>query len=102
MNSILLLVACDGNEARALSNSHAGPIHLVLSDVIMPGHSGPEVVDYVSGARERDVKPKALFMSGYTDHAILDDGALQAGVIFMQKPFAPDALAKKIREVLDA
>jgi PAS domain S-box-containing protein len=98
----LLLVARDGNEAKALSDSHAGPIHLVLSDVIMPGHSGLEVVNYVSSAKERALKPKALFMSGYTDHAILDDVALQADVIFLQKPFAPDALAKKVREVLDA
>ena len=68
----------------------------------MPGQSGPEVVSYVRGAKDQAVKPKALFMSGYTDHAILDGGALEASVTFLQKPFAPDTLAKKVREVLDA
>jgi len=94
-----VLVARNGPEAIALAERHAGSIDLVLSDVIMPGSAGPEVV-----ARVRQYFPTArvLVMSGYTDHAVLRSGALQAGMNFIQKPFAPEALALKVRAVLDA
>lgn len=93
-----VLDACDGMRALALAATHSGSLDLVLSDVVMPGTSGPEVVELL---RKRDPKLKSLFMSGYSDHAVLANGALQAGVNFIQKPFVPQVLAKRVREVLD-
>jgi signal transduction histidine kinase/CheY-like chemotaxis protein len=94
-----VLVARNGTEAIDIVERHQGLIHLVLSDVVMPNTSGPEVVERV---RARSTEVRALFMSGYTDHAVLRNGALQGGTNFIQKPFAPETLAKKVREVLDA
>jgi DNA-binding NtrC family response regulator len=71
----------------------------LLTDMVMPGLSGPEVA---SSVKERLPGIRSLFMSGYTDHAVLRDGSLTLGMNFIQKPFAPDALARKIRQVLDA
>ncbi len=92
-----VLIAASALEARAVAHRHGGRIDLVLTDVVMPGESGP--------ALARDVQArfgsKVLFMSGYTDHAALHAGVLEAGSSFVQKPFAPDVLAKKLREVLD-
>jgi PAS domain S-box-containing protein len=93
-----VLDACDGMHALALAATHVGSIDLVLSDVVMPGTSGPDVVELL---KKRDSKLKSLFMSGYSDHAVLANGALQAGVNFIQKPFVPQVLAKRVREVLD-
>jgi two-component system, cell cycle sensor histidine kinase and response regulator CckA len=91
--------ARDGREAVALSRASEGPIDLVLSDVILPGLSGSAAVSEI----KRSVPDaKMLFMSGYTDHAILRDGALRAGLNFIQKPFSPESLARKIQEVLHA
>jgi two-component system cell cycle sensor histidine kinase/response regulator CckA len=94
-----LLEARDGEEAIALSTAHDGPIDLVLSDVVIPGLSGP---DSVSRIFDHRTDTKALFMSGYTDHAVLRDHSLHASVNFIQKPFVPAAIARKVREVLDA
>jgi FixJ family two-component response regulator len=65
----------------------------------MPGVNGPDLVEQL---RRRFPEIKALFMSGYTDHAVLANGALQAGVNFLQKPFVPEVLAKRVRAALDA
>jgi two-component system, cell cycle sensor histidine kinase and response regulator CckA len=92
-----VLIAQNGLEAMELAQRYRGPIDLVLSDLILPGASGPEVVREVQA---HTGSARALFMSGHTDHAVLRDGALQQAVNFIQKPFAPDALAKKVREVL--
>jgi two-component system cell cycle sensor histidine kinase/response regulator CckA len=94
-----VLEACNGEEAIAIAADHAGMIDLVLSDVVIPGLSGPEIVQEVERHRGRI---PALFMSGYTDHAVLRDRILSAGANFIQKPFAPALLAKKVRDVLDA
>jgi PAS domain S-box-containing protein len=93
-----LLIARDGVEARALVERHNGPIDLVLTDVVMPGGSGPSIVREMAKTSKR---MRALFMSGYTDHAMLRNGALEEGMAFIQKPFSPQALAQKIREVLE-
>ena len=93
-----LLVARDGNEALTMAERYPGPIHLLLSDMVMPGPSGPETVSLVQAHRPRT---KVLFMSGYTDHALVRSEAFQTSMNFIQKPFAPQALAKKIRDVLD-
>jgi two-component system cell cycle sensor histidine kinase/response regulator CckA len=94
-----ILEACNGEEAIAIAADHRGVIDLVLSDVVIPGLSGPEIVQEVERHRGRT---PALFMSGYTDHAVLRDRILSAGANFIQKPFAPAVLAKKVRDVLDA
>jgi PAS domain S-box-containing protein len=94
-----VLVARDVHDAVALGNDPARPIHLVLSDVVMPGRSGPEVVDAI---RQHRPEARALFMSGHTDHATLREGVLSSDLSFIQKPFSPIALATTVREVLDA
>jgi two-component system, cell cycle sensor histidine kinase and response regulator CckA len=94
-----VLNARHGNEAIAVAKRRDARIHLVLSDVVIPGLSGPDAVNEV---RKLWPEAKVLFMSGYTDHAIFRDGGLRAGMSFIQKPFAPKALARKIRTILDA
>jgi len=93
-----MLVARDGLEAARVVAAARIPIDLVLTDVVMPGASGPEVAEMVLGR----FPAKVLFMSGYTDHAVLRAGVLQPGHSFIQKPFSPETLARKLREVLDA
>jgi PAS domain S-box-containing protein len=92
-----VLVASSGAHALELARRYSTDIDLVLSDVVMPGLCGPEAVEQVC-AHARTAR--TLFMSGYSDHAAFDRGTLQAALNFIQKPFAPDALARKIRQVL--
>jgi len=93
-----VLVADQGEEAIRLVVEHSQEIHLLLSDVVMPGASGKEIADRLIPLRP---EMKVLFMSGYTDEAIVHHGVLDSGVKFIQKPFSPAALVRKIREVLD-
>jgi CheY-like chemotaxis protein len=94
-----VLEASHGDEALRILRAHREPIHLLLSDVVMPSMSGPELARLVqlehSGIR-------VLYASGYTDDAIVRHGVLDPGVAFLQKPFTPTALLRKIRELLDA
>jgi two-component system, cell cycle sensor histidine kinase and response regulator CckA len=78
---------------------YEGDIHLMLTDVVMPGMSGPELAERTAGLRPR---MKVIFMSGYTDESIIRHGLLDLGVEFLEKPFTPDAVAWKLRDVLDA
>jgi PAS domain S-box-containing protein len=94
-----ILVASDPREALAVSESEVSPIHLLISDVVLPQMSGKAVAAQIVLARP-DLR--VLFMSGYTDDAIVHHGVLEHGTPFLQKPFTPDALARKVREVLDA
>jgi two-component system cell cycle sensor histidine kinase/response regulator CckA len=94
-----VLVAQQGEEAISLCIEHAKEIHLLLTDVVMPGAGGKEVADRLGALRPGI---KVLFMSGYTDEAIVHHGVLDSNVKFIQKPFSPAALAKKVREVLDS
>jgi CheY-like chemotaxis protein len=94
-----VLVAPQGDEAIRLGNEHAKEIHLLLTDVVMPGAGGKEVADHLSSLCPGI---KVLFMSGYTDEAIVHHGILDSDVKFIQKPFTPAALARKVREVLDS
>jgi len=85
-------------EARRLCEKHDGPIHLLLADVVMPIMSGPELSRSLAAVRSG---LKVLYMSGYAPEAMVHRGVLQPGIAFLQKPFAPDALARRVREVLD-
>jgi two-component system, cell cycle sensor histidine kinase and response regulator CckA len=88
---------CD--EALAAAQQHTGPIHLLIADVILPGPSGRELARRLGVARPDS---KVLYVSGYTDDAIVHHGMLEPGLHFLQKPFTPATLARKVREVLDA
>ncbi len=93
-----VLAARGGPEALRLAHGHAGPIHLLVTDVVMPGMSGREVGLLLGPARP---SMKVLYLSGYADESIVHHGVLERGVAFLQKPFAAEALARKVREVLD-
>jgi CheY-like chemotaxis protein len=92
-----VLEASRPNAALEISKTFDGPIHLLLTDVVMPQMNGREVAKQISAARPNT---KVLYMSGYTDQAIAHHGVLNPGVPFLQKPFTPHALAQKVREVL--
>jgi PAS domain S-box-containing protein len=98
MSGYSVLEAHHGAEAIELSNQHAGPIHLLVTDVVMPQMSGRELAQRLATLRP-DLK--VLYMSGYTDDAIVRHGVLASGIAFLSKPFTPDALALKVRELLD-
>lgn len=85
--------------AWATCQQFEGPIHLLLTDVVMPQMNGPDLAEKLKSLRP---DTKVLYMSGYTDGAILHHGVLEPGTPFLQKPFTPDVLARKVREVLDS
>jgi len=93
-----VLEAQSSGDALVISEQHAGPIHLLLTDVIMPRMSGREVSERLHQQRPT---MKVLFMSGYTDDAIVRHGVLVAEMAFLQKPVTPPTLIRKILEVLD-
>jgi CheY-like chemotaxis protein len=93
-----VLEASSGEEALELYRVHQDPIHLVLTDVVMPRMSGRELTDRLLSFHP---KIKILYMSGYTDDAILQHGVLEKGVNYIQKPFTMESLTRKVREVLD-
>jgi CheY-like chemotaxis protein len=94
-----VLEARHPGKALLISEQHEGPIHLMLTDVVMPGMSGRVLADRLAPTR---LQMKVLYMSGYTDDAIVHHGVLEQGVAFVEKPFTPAVLAHKVREVLDA
>jgi len=94
-----VLEACNGDEALRLCEQRSSPIHLLLTDVVMPGGmNGRELAEQLTSLHP---ELKVLYMSGYTDEAIIHHGVLDRGTIFLQKPFTPDALERKAREVLE-
>ncbi len=93
-----VLEAQDGLEALGVVEGHACPIHLVLSDVVMPRMGGRELAEKLAPMRP---ETKVLFMSGYTDDAIVLHGILAAGKAYIQKPFSPRELVRKVRMVID-
>ncbi|MBI3663488.1 MAG: response regulator [Acidobacteria bacterium] len=93
-----VLVAKNPRDAIALVEQHTGPVQLLLTDVVMPGMSGCGLAANLAALRP---ETKVLYVSGYTDEAIVRDGVLAQGMAFLQKPFTRDALLRKVRVVLD-
>jgi len=97
-NGYTVLAAESGREALDLVSTHSGPIHLLITDVMMPDIDGPELVRRLSTIRP---ETQTLFMSGYMDDALGDQGVLASSVNFIQKPFSPRMIAQKVRDILD-
>lgn len=94
-----VLRARDGHEALRISKSHTGRIDLLVTDVVMPQMSGKDLAETMERVRP---ETKVLFLSGYPDDIIGEQGRLELGTAFLQKPFHAQALAQKVREVLDS
>jgi signal transduction histidine kinase/ActR/RegA family two-component response regulator len=95
-----LLTAKHGEEAHQICAAYQGPIHLLLTDVVIPGGmSGSQLARTLTSLRP---EMKVLYMSGYTENAIVHHGVLDPGIAFLPKPFVPDDLIYKVREVLEA
>ncbi|MEE9229871.1 MAG: ATP-binding protein [Acidobacteriota bacterium] len=94
-----VLQAAHTEEALRVCSSHAGPIHLLLTDVVMPGINGRRLAELVATLRP---EAHVLFMSGYPKHATIRQGSQDESATLLQKPLAPDTLARAVREVLTA
>ena len=93
-----VMQAGDGPSALELLRRHSGKLDLLVTDVVMPGMSGPEVAQAVTSMRPGT---QVLYTSGYTDSAIGHHGVLEPGIAFLQKPFSADDLTRKVRTLLD-
>jgi CheY-like chemotaxis protein len=93
-----VLTAAGGKEALILADDHRGPIHLLLTDVVMPEMSGRELMHHLA---ERRPEVKVLYVTGYSEDAVALHGMLDPGTAFLPKPFTPEVLTRKVREVLD-
>jgi PAS domain S-box-containing protein len=93
-----VLEASNGGEAMLVCEAHPRPIHLLISDIVMPHMTGPELA-----RRLADVRPemKVLCMSGYTDDSVVRHGVMDADIAYLQKPITQETLTRKVREVLD-
>jgi response regulator RpfG family c-di-GMP phosphodiesterase len=93
-----ILAAHNAAEAMLISRNYPGMIHLMVTDVIMPGMSGAQLATELFVTRPR---MKVLYVSGYTDDTIVRHGVLEPGLAFLQKPFSPKTLARKVSEILN-
>ncbi|MFQ5613293.1 MAG: PAS domain S-box protein [Anaerolineae bacterium] len=93
-----VLEAANGQAALRLLQEHSGQVHLLLTDVVMPQMGGKALADELATARPNT---KVIFISGYTDRGFARHGVLEAGIEFIQKPFSPGTLTRKVRQVLD-
>jgi two-component system, cell cycle sensor histidine kinase and response regulator CckA len=99
LTGYVVLEAGSGEEAWRICAGQEGPIHLLLTDVVMPGMSGPELARRLACMRP---EMRVLYMSGYSDDTLIRQRAIEHGAAFLQKPFTPKVLAHRVREVLDA
>jgi len=99
MSNYTVLVAADGHTALELAAMHAGPIHLLMTDVVMPGIGGRELADRMTRLRP---EIKVLYMSGYTEQAVSQQGILGDDAVLLQKPFTLATLASKLSEIFAA
>jgi CheY-like chemotaxis protein len=97
-NGYRVLAAGSGAEAIKMAAEYLEPIHLLLTDVVMPRMSGPELANRLTAARP---EMRVVYMSGYTDDAIVHYGVLEPGTFFIEKPFSRDVLLGKVRDALD-
>lgn len=98
-NGYSVLEARDGAEALQIARAHAGPIQIMVTDVIMPGMTGPKIVEHVAQTRP---EMKALYISGYSDESVIRHGLIGPGRAFLSKPFGPEVLLRRLRELLHA
>ena len=96
-NGYSVLLAANGPAALEVLSRRGGPVDLLITDVVMPGMNGRELARAFA---EKNLAHRTLFVSGYTDDAILQHGVLEPGLAFLSKPFTPDELLRKLREVL--
>ena len=94
-----VLEARRGEDALRLAGEHAGPIHLLITDVVMPGMDGRDLAESLTALRP---ETRVLYISGFMDEAVVRHGVLEPGLAFLEKPFVPEALLRKVREVLKA
>ncbi len=94
-----MLEAQDGPAALSVAEAHVGPIHILVTDVVMPGMNGKELALLL---RNRYESLRVLYMSGYAEHAVVQRGVLEDGIAFLAKPFDPALLSRMVREVLDS
>jgi len=94
-----VLVAGSGPEALLLCEEHPAPINLLLSDVVMPQMSGSKLAARLARLRP---ETRVLFVSGYTNNAIIDLGIIEGSIELLQKPFTPEKLLLRVRQILDA
>ena len=97
-NGYKVLIAVDGNQALQMASAYPDPIHLLVTDLVMPNIGGRELAQRLTPLRP---KMKVLFMSGYSEHSALDNEEGDASATILQKPFSLDALARNVRRVLD-
>jgi DNA-binding response OmpR family regulator len=93
-----VLVAQGGDKALQIGDEYPGAIQLIVTDVIMPGLTGRQAAEKIKSSRS---EVEILFISGYTSEAIAKHGVLEPGANYLSKPFAPDDLLRKVRDVLD-
>ncbi len=98
MNSYTVIAAADGKSALEAAGRYGKPVDLLLTDVVLPGMNGRELSAELA---RRKLVHRTLFMSGYTEDAIIEHGCLEPGIAFIYKPFTVEALSQKLREVLD-
>jgi DNA-binding response OmpR family regulator len=96
-NGFEVLIAADGAEAIAVSEAYGGAIQLLVTDLVMPGMSGVDVADRISGERPGI---RTLYISGYSDEALGSRGVFMTDTVLLQKPFDPSTLLRRVREVL--
>ena len=93
-----VIEAQNAEDAVRLAGRRGSEIHLLLTDVVMPGMSGHDLAKHLTALH---TNMRVLYMSGYTYNVIAENGTLEEGLSFLQKPFSPRALAQRVRETLD-